>query len=191
MIKANTLLALVLLFASSIAFANSDIRIPAYKHVDNPSCSCSCDNKIIYRHEKITYNSLTNWAKEATSSSLSFGFGNYESALEKASQYYTHQGWNDFTLALKQSGNLDIIVEDKLIVKAIPSGQPSVVKEKKQDGRRAWEVELPILMKYENAEKTLRESLHVKMTIMQTAPGSDTQNLGITQIVIERNKASS
>lgn len=189
MIKANTRLALLLLLVFSTARAETTIKIPEYKHVDNPSCSCSCDNRVIYRHDKITYKSLTAWAKEATAVSMSYGFGNYENALEKASQYYTRQGWDDFTLALKRSGNLDIIVREKLIVKAIPAGQPSVIKEKKVNGRRAWEMELPILMKYENADRTLRESLHVKMTIVQTAPGSDTQNLGITQLIIERKQA--
>lgn len=185
MMNRYLVLPLLSLLSASTVFA-AQIQIPSYTHENNPSCSCSCENRIIFRHDKITFKSLTAWAKEAAVMSLSYGFGNYETALKKASQYYTEQGWNEFTEALRASGNLDIIVRDRLLVKAIPAGQPRVIKQKVVNGQPVWEIELPVLLKYENAEQTIREPMKVSMTVVQTKNKSDVQNLGITQVVIER-----
>ena len=92
------------------------LDIPEYSRVDNPSCSCSCQNKMVFKHLKASRENIIKWAEEAAITSLSYGFGNYKSALEHASQYYTRAGWEHFMEELLKSKNLEIIAKENILL---------------------------------------------------------------------------
>lgn len=167
------------------AYAGVHTRVPNYAHVNNPQCSCNCENKIVYSTAKVTYKNLVTWAKEAATSSYTYGFGNYEFALQKASQYFTENGWKEFAEALEKSGNLDIIYRKKLLLSAIPNGEPKSIKRTKIHGRDGWIIELPILIKYESDSATTRQSFMVTMSIVHGPAHRGVQGLGIEQFVVQ------
>lgn len=182
----------LLLFCVNV-FANTsnpmDIFIPDHNRVTHPHCTCDCDNKILYKGGQVTNQSLAAWAKEAATSAYTFGFGNYEVALRKASQYFTPQGWEQFRSALNQSGNLEIIVENKLLVTAIPAGEASHVQKVALNHRDGWKLEIPLVMKYDSAKGTLQKPVKVTMSIVQTNPQAGLQGLGVEQFIVEPRKA--
>lgn len=166
----------------------ASLDYPHYMRKKSLSCGCNCENKIIYKQAKVNYKNLVTWAKEATVATYSYGFGNYKAALEKASQYFTPQGWDEFANALRHSHNLEIVAAHRLLMKAIPAGEPTVVKAKTQSGQQAWRIELPIMVKYENSDTTVREPLKITMQVIQTEPHKGVQGLGITQFIAEPDK---
>lgn len=192
MIKNITLLgmciAMILCLSSASSFAETGatIKVPAYHHEKHPKCGCNCKDKIIYTRTKVTYDSLLTWSKEAITAAYSYGFGNYQTALQNASQYFTPKGWTDFADALEKSGNLSIIANNKLIVSAIPAGEPKVIKSAIINGLEGWQIQIPILAKYESAENTIREPLQVTLKIVQTEQRAGIQGLGIQQIIVEK-----
>src|SRR5277367_1569434 len=72
-------------------------------------CNCECDEIVALRHEPITTENILKWAKGAVTTTFSYGFGNYETALENASAYFTPKGWVEYKRALYKSGNLDAV----------------------------------------------------------------------------------
>lgn len=190
--KKSILLFGLLSFCMNVfAVENDPLRtfIPNYARSSHPHCTCDCDNKIIFKGGDVTPQSLNLWAKEATVSAYTFGFGNYEVALRKASQYFTPKGWDEFRSALNQSGNLELVIENQLLVSAIPAGEPNHVEKISMNNQKGWTVQIPLVMKYDSARTTVQKPVTVTLTIVQTNPHAGLQGLGIEQFVVEPRKA--
>lgn len=174
------ILLLVILSLSPMALA---LKVPNYNRLQNPSCTCSCDGRIIFQDLKLDDDRLVLWAKEAVRMSFDYGFGNYETALSHASQYFTRSGWDGFIGELIKSKNLDIMLKEKLVVNAIISSPPKIVKKPKgeQDG---WEIDVPIVAQYSNSQVKIEKPLIITLEIIQTSPQNQVRGLAIQQFIV-------
>jgi Type-IV b secretion system, inner-membrane complex component len=174
----------VFLFSGlSNIYAEVKSQIPPYQQRNWHACTCNCENKIIYKNDKITYLSLTTWSKEAAIAAFTYGFGNYEAALKNASQYFTQQGWGEFAEALDHSKNLDVVLDKQLIVTAAALDDPQVVNKININGDEGWLIKLPILVTYTSSEKTFEDKLEITLKIIQNKNNDTVQALGIEQFI--------
>lgn len=125
---------------------------------------------------------LVDWVARTVPSIYRFDFSNYIEQLQTAGQkYFTEDGYRAFIAELgREKGILSVVKENRLVVRLIVSGVPSVVgKGRLPDGTYAWKIELPVSVSYlaSSAEKT--ETGAVALTIVRSNAHRHAVNGGI------------
>jgi intracellular multiplication protein IcmL len=123
------------------------------------------------------------WANEAAVSVYSYNFASYRKNLQDASAYFTPTGWKTYMQALQQSGKLKAVIEKKLVVSAVATGAPLILKKSLEQGRFTWTVEIPMLVTYQSAHAQRNYPSIITMTIVRIPPHSGKRNLGITKFI--------
>lgn len=115
----------------------------------------------------VTHTYLLQWASLATRAAYNLDFTNYKSQLQAASPYFTPDGFQKLQQAFTSSGLLDTLVQKKLIMTAIVSGDPVIIRDFVLYGRHNWTVQLPLLVSFESASEHQRVHALVTMRIQR------------------------
>ncbi len=115
----------------------------------------------------ITNKYLLQWASLATRAAFNMDWVHYQSDLQKAKSDFTTDGWNKFMKAMKKSGLLSTVRDQKLQMSAIVSGSPIIVNTGVIHGRFTWRVELPVLVTFTSASQTKESHWLVTMNIQR------------------------
>lgn len=91
---------------------------------------------------------LLQWAQHAIVASYSYDYIDYVSQLELASHQFSANGWRAFKHSLAASKQLQMVVRDKAIVVATPTGVPTITQHGVLDGRYVWVINMPIMVQY-------------------------------------------
>lgn len=118
---------------------------------------------------------VTQWAANAVRQAFSLDFVHWRHQLQQASNNFTSYGWKTFLAALKKSNNLTTLTKLKMVSNATITGAPKILKEEVVDGRYAWKIEMPILVTYENASRTIPIPLDVTLIVLRV-PVKDNPN---------------
>ena len=125
------------------------------------------------------------WANEAISTLLSINFVNYPTQLQNASHYFTRGAWMAYQNALNASGNLQSIVERRLVVSATPSGAPVLLTQGWFHGRYIWQVQMPLLITEQSANEMHQDSVVATMIIVKTPNNNiGVRGLAISQLIL-------
>ena len=127
---------------------------------------------------------LLQWANIASVASFSYNFVNYRQELQAASEFFTTDGWKAFIVALNQSNNLQAITAKKLIVSAVATGAPVVLQQGVIDGVYSWQVEMPMLITYQNPSQFTQQNVVVKMRIIRVSTLVSPKGVGIAQFIV-------
>lgn len=149
------------------------------------SCDCSCRVPIPLTEPNLSFNDFNLWIKEAAISAFSYDYHDYHQALSNASRFFTPLGWQEFLAAFNQSGNLAMVLRDKLSVRAMASGPPVILENKIIDEHYMWVVEIPLTVSYFSEKSVQKQPLTVRMTIIRTGPAIGLQEMGINHLVAE------
>lgn len=133
----------------------------------------------------VDQNMLITWATRAAVASYSFNFVDWQNDLQDVQQYYTETGFKNFTEALKNSGNLDTVVAKRLVVQATVVDVPRIVQQGLIQGRYAWKIQIPMLIKYTSASEELRQPVLVTMLVARVPTTQKPQGIAIAQFVVE------
>jgi len=128
---------------------------------------------------------LITWATRAAVASYSFNFVDWQNDLQDVQQYYTETGFKNFMEALKNSGNLDTVVAKRLVVQATVVDVPRIVQQGLIQGRYAWKIQIPMLIKYTSASEELRQPVLVTMLVARVPTTQKPQGIAIAQFVVE------
>jgi intracellular multiplication protein IcmL len=112
---------------------------------------------------------LLQWANQAAVAAYTYDFVNYRQQLQKASEYFTPEGWKNFQDILKQSKNLNTVIDQKLTVNAVATGAPVITQRGILNGRFAWKVQIPLLVTYQNPNRVINQSVLVNMIITRVS----------------------
>lgn len=131
--------------------------------------------------------SLLQWATEAASSSYNYDFVNYREKIQQVRSYFTPQGYQHYIDALKQSRTIDTIIEKKLVVSAVPTGAPVILKEAeiKSSGRWAWQVQMPMLISYQSANEVIKQEIVLTLLIVRVDTLESPKGVGIAQFIVQ------
>lgn len=124
------------------------------------------------------------WANQAAIASFTYNFVNYRQELQAASEFFTPAGWKEFLDALQQSNNLDSVKAKKLIVSAVATQAPIVLRKGRLGGRYAWRVQMPLLVTYQSASEFSQEKNIVTMLIKRISTLNSPRGIGIEQLVV-------
>jgi len=125
------------------------------------------------------------WANEAVIKIYTYNFANYQQQLQQAARYFTSEGWQVFINEFTDSKTLDTVKSNEYKVSAVAT-RPPVLLQKGLVGEKQfiWQVEMPILVLYQNAEgKEQEQHLTVQLSITENQTG--VRGLGIVQFATE------
>lgn len=183
-LAASKLFALVAILASLGAFG-ADILRPKQTYFVDP---VSGHTREVFPLDEpnVTPTSLVNWVTQAVTSAYTLDFYNYQNNIDNLKQYFTINGYDNYLTALKQSGSLQKIIDDKLIVSAVAINSAIVLQEGPIDDVYSWTVQIPLLLNYQGAstvstQKTIVANILVNRVPTDLAP----KGIGIAQIVDE------
>lgn len=123
------------------------------------------------------------WFALAAADVYSFSFADYRKELTAASADFTPEGWQGFQEALKQSGNLQTVLDQKLVVGAVPTGVPFAVSQGVVGGRWTWTFEMPLLVVYQSATGLTRQNLALTGVLTRQPECLNPDGLGIKTLV--------
>lgn len=133
----------------------------------------------------MSVNQVLTWSTNAITKAYTFSFANYRQELQSSRDLFTKEGWEGFQSALQESGNLKAVVDSKFVTTAAPRGAPVVVGEGYVNGRYAWQIEVPILVTYQSANKRQTQDLLVQAIIVRRSELEHPQGIGIAQIIAQ------
>lgn len=128
--------------------------------------------------------SVLQWANQAAIASYTYDFVSYRKELQVASEFYTAEGWQMFMDALVASNNLDAVKAKKLIVSAVATQAPVVLRKGILNGRYSWRIQMPILVTYQSASQFTQENYMMTMLIQRVSTLNNPRGIGISQVVV-------
>ena len=133
----------------------------------------------------IAQETLLTWATRAAVTAYSFNFVDWQNDLNNAQQYFTATGFKNFVDALKASGNLDTVVAKRLVVQATVVDVPRIIQQGLIQGRYAWKIQIPMLVKYTSASENLRQPILVTILVARVPTTQYPQGIAIAQFVVQ------
>ena len=130
---------------------------------------------------------LLEWVNTAVISVNTYDFVNYRDQLQKASEYFTPEGWEAYLESLKASRNLNAVVEKKLVVSAFAKKAPSVVRSGSLDGVFTWTIQIPITVVYQSASQMSTQDLIVSLTVKRISTLTNPNGIGITNYIADES----
>ncbi len=127
---------------------------------------------------------LLRWSTVAVTSVYTYNFVNYQQELNAAAAYFTAEGWAAFRAALAESGNLENVINKKLIVSAVATGAPVILEQGRLGDIYTWRVQMPILVTYQSASQFSQQPLTVTMLIRRVASLDNAKGIGIAQFSV-------
>lgn len=129
---------------------------------------------------------LLSFADQAAVRAYSFDFLNYEQQLEQASKYFTPAGFESFKQALQASGNLKVIQDKHLVVKAVVTDIPVILKEGvlPDTNQYAWQVQIPMLVQYISASEKIQQPIVATLLIVRVSTLETRQGIAIASFTI-------
>lgn len=126
---------------------------------------------------------LLNWITEAMIVSFSFNYHNYDKIAEKIEEYFDSIGINSYLKMINEHKQIQQVVSKKLILSGRPTGAPRIVKDGVIDGRYAWEVALPFILKFRSQE--LKLDLELILDILVVRVSEQVAPLGVKIVQVQ------
>ena len=128
--------------------------------------------------------SVTSWAAEAVTQAFTMDYANYKQELMKSRENFTPTGWSNFNKALQDSQYLQKVVEQRYLTTAAPTSAPLIEQEGHVNGRYAWKMQIPIVVSFQNGDKTISLNYLVKIVAVREAETDNPRGIGIEQVIV-------
>jgi intracellular multiplication protein IcmL len=162
-----------------------------FTHRPRPAYVATSADGTILPRQPLTVPVLSNaqllqWAQKAIIASSSYDYINYLEQLGKAAQYFSAQGWSDFRKQLQSSRQLQMVIRDKDIVHAIPTGVPTIIDGPKVlGGRLVWLINMPVMVEYITEKGTTTRNVNVTITVQREKISVYPEGVSVRSIVIQ------
>lgn len=134
----------------------------------------------------VTPSSLIKWVTQAVTSSYTIDFYNYQDTIDGLKQYFTNDGYDHFVSAMRNSGSLQKIINDKLIVSAVAIDTAVILQEGIMNNVYSWKIQIPLLLNYQGASTTsARKTIVANVLVNRVPTDLAPKGIGIAQIVDE------
>lgn len=161
---------------------NTELSSPLSKATSSNN-NCACEKQIPLNLPNMSAIDLLVLANQAAVSAFTYNFVNYRKQLANAAHYFTPDGWKAFQSALDQSGNLKQVIAKKLVVSAVATGAPIIVRQGVIGNRYTWRIELPLLVSYQNANEKYQHHLMITMVLQRTQKFVGHDGVGVQQFI--------
>ncbi|MCH9770503.1 MAG: type IVB secretion system apparatus protein IcmL/DotI [Gammaproteobacteria bacterium] len=154
--------------------------------------AATADGRLIHIHPltdpAVTNTYVLQWTTDAVSRAFSQDFIHWRRQLQDIAQYFTPQGWKDFVNQMKASDNLKTLVDLKMVSNVSVTGAPKVVETAIINGHYAWKIQMPILVTYQNAARTIPQSFNVTVIVLRMPEENYPDRIAINNFLPEVTK---
>lgn len=131
----------------------------------------------------ISSNFIIRWAALTTRLIYNLSFSSYQQQLSEIRPRFTSEGWQKMMGALKSSGFISEMVDNRLIVSSVVSGPPVIVARLIIRGRFTWRIQLPLLVTYTSASATSQRSIVITLDVQRVPTLNADQGIQITNFI--------
>lgn len=135
----------------------------------------------------VTNRYLLQWAGLAARACFNLNFVDFQKQLQSAATNFTPNAWQSFMDALKNSGSIDSLTENKLVMRAVVNGAPIILGQEIVHGRYTWQVQIPLLVTYTSANQQRKTNYIITMNIARVPVLEAAKSIQITSFVAVRN----
>ena len=128
----------------------------------------------------VTSNFIIQWSELVARRIYNLNFSTYQQQLAQAQDRFTPQGWEKMNEALKSSGLISTLVDNRLIISSVVSGPPVIVGRMVINGRFTWRVQMKLLVSYESASETKQNQLLITMNVQRIPTLDSAQGIQIS-----------
>lgn len=129
---------------------------------------------------------MLDWATQAVTETLTLNFVNIEGQLTAVRDLYTEDAFLSMINALKESGNIKYILDNRLVMHAVPKAPPTITNEGTVQGRMFWRLQIPLKLGYESSGGTATtQSLIATVLVQRVSPLKHANTLAIARIVLK------
>jgi hypothetical protein len=180
------------LFLVTVALGTSLGLASAYGSTSTTPClSCNAQKAVDALKAKnrlsaphVSAVSLLNWSRDAAVSSFYYSHSNIDAWLQDYSPYFTPLGWTHYYRALKSSGNISKVRDEKITVSATPLEPPKILWQGEDMATYKWHVQMPLLVQYQWTDgKVIQQKLLITLMISRTGPEIGKDGIGIEQFI--------
>ena len=82
-----------------------------------------------------------------------------------------------------QTRNLQTVIAQQLVATAVATGAPVIEDQRVIAGRYSWKIAMPILVKYQSANKNYSQSLVVRVIVQRVPVYANPKGVGIVQFI--------
>lgn len=134
----------------------------------------------------VTPSSLTKWVTQGVTSAYTLDFYQYQDTIDGLKEYFTAGGYKTFLESLQDSGSLNKIIKDKLVVSAVATNAAIILQEGMMNGVYTWKIQVPLLLNYQGASTTsTQKNIAVSVLVTRVQTSEAPKGIGIAQIVDE------
>ncbi|KTD42236.1 DotI/IcmL family type IV secretion protein [Legionella parisiensis] len=148
----------------------------------NQSIEINCDYRISPDTQKVDNALIVSWAEYAVLHSFKFDLLSFDAQLNNLKKCYTKNGWTSYINALTDSGNINSIKTQKLMVSSMLDGKVQLIDAQETQ----WKMNVPIKVFYKNDKEEITHFLNVYLIISWR----NAFKLGIVQIVATPRRAA-
>jgi intracellular multiplication protein IcmL len=136
------------------------------------------------RYPNLSTQVVLKWAVEAATAAYTFDFYNYQSVFKGIRPYFTKVGYDNFIAAIKGSGLITRVIEKKIIVSAVVTGSPVIMREGPiVGGVYAWQVQFPMLLTYQSQSDQSDSKVVATLLIAQVPTIESSKGIGIASFI--------
>lgn len=126
------------------------------------------------------------WTSDSLRKAFVYDFNNYSEQLQKASKYFTPDGWNIFLNQLNNYANYNNVQTNKLFVNGVPAGAPYILNQGILNGRYAWWVQMPLDINYVKNSITTTRSLTLQLLVVRVPTLNNLMGVGIDNVIVAK-----
>ncbi len=123
------------------------------------------------------------WATNATRKAFALDYIHYKQQLQDAASSFTPEGWRYFVASLRKSNNLKTLINLKMVSNAAITGAPRITNQAVVDGRYAWVVKVPILVTYQNGQRSIPMPMIVTEVVVRMPVQKDPERIAINNFL--------
>jgi intracellular multiplication protein IcmL len=122
---------------------------------------------------------LLDWAAQAATEILTFGFNDVNSRFVEAQKYFSPEGLTSYRESFVKSSLFTNVQKFQQVITAIPAAPPSVLGEGMNEGKMGWMIEVPITMTVRAPGVEKRVRAVVRMFVVRLPTSINPAGLGI------------
>ena len=124
---------------------------------------------------------LMSWVAQATTETMTFGFGDYRRRLQESSRHFTKAGWAAFAQELADINLIKNVEANYQLITAAPAAAPQILEEKIVGDRYQWVVQIPLILSYQSRDNTVTDRWNVTLVIVRVPRLESPNGVGIAQ----------
>ncbi len=126
---------------------------------------------------------LLNWVTEAMIVSFSFNYHNYDKITNKIDEFFDSIGISSYLKMITDNKQIQQVVNQKMILSGRPTGAPRIIKDGVIDGRYAWEVSLPFILKFRSQQ--IKSDVELVLDILVVRVSEQVAPMGVKIIQLQ------